>query len=457
MRGRPLEEQDGFTLPEMMVTMMVMISIFFALYSIFDTSIRIFRFGNDKVEAVENARLGLERMEREIRAAYPVNGPASASPDRYRFFEANGVATSPPPAIPQGDQITFGNELNNPAQPSGNEEIDCNPSGAAPGDPAYTPCEYVTYKLSSEDPANPSAPRTLQRVNTANSADAGEPVVEFVRPPVAGDPNQYGLRFRYFAGTTCEDTINVGDEVDPDSPGACEQEDISRVEIALQITKDDGTQTLTTDVTLRNRGILPTSTSPSPPPPPPDTTPPETTITSGPSGSLTSTSASFDFESSEDPSSFECRLDGGAWSACTSPQGYTGLTPRAYTFEVRATDAAGNTDPTPASRTWTVVSPNTPPNANDDGPISVRNTGPAAGRRANITVLANDTDPEGDTLTVQSFTQPSRGTVTRNPDGTLRYESDGGGAGRGPFTFTYTITDGRGGTDTATVRITVTS
>ena len=39
---------------------------------------------------------------------------------------------------------------------------------------------------------------------------------------------------------------------------------------------------------------------------------------------------------------------------CTSPKAYTGLSAATHTFEVRATDAAGNVDPTPASRTWTV-------------------------------------------------------------------------------------------------------
>ena len=55
----------------MMVTMLLMTIVLFALYNIFDASIRVFSFGNDKVEAVENAQLGLEKMERELRDAYP--------------------------------------------------------------------------------------------------------------------------------------------------------------------------------------------------------------------------------------------------------------------------------------------------------------------------------------------------------------------------------------------------
>jgi large repetitive protein len=86
-----------------------------------------------------------------------------------------------------------------------------------------------------------------------------------------------------------------------------------------------------------------------------DTTPPETTITKGPSGTVTISSATFEFSSSEAGSTFECSLDGAAFSACASPQSYTNLSPGSHAFEVRAIDAASNTDPTAAKRTWTVL------------------------------------------------------------------------------------------------------
>src|SRR5205823_7345594 len=87
-----------------------------------------------------------------------------------------------------------------------------------------------------------------------------------------------------------------------------------------------------------------------------DTTPPDTTITAGPTGTTTSHSASFSFAATE-TATFECSLDGTAWAACSSPQSYSSIGDGAHTFQVRATDAAGNVDPTPASRSWTIVSP----------------------------------------------------------------------------------------------------
>ena len=93
---------------------------------------------------------------------------------------------------------------------------------------------------------------------------------------------------------------------------------------------------------------------------PPDTTPPDTTVTGGPSGSVTTGNASLTFTSSETGSTFACRIDAGAWASCTSPKAYSGLADGSHTFEVRATDPAGNTDTSPASRTWSVAVPPTP-------------------------------------------------------------------------------------------------
>jgi hypothetical protein len=108
-----------------------------------------------------------------------------------------------------------------------------------------------------------------------------------------------------------------------------------------------------------------------------DTTPPESTIDSGPSGTITVDSASFAFSSSEAGSAFECSLDGAAYSACTSPESYTNLSGGSHTFSVRAKDGAGNVDPTPASTTFSVEVPPPPPPADTTPPESTIDSGPS--------------------------------------------------------------------------------
>ena len=92
-----------------------------------------------------------------------------------------------------------------------------------------------------------------------------------------------------------------------------------------------------------------------------DTTVPDTSITTGPTGTSAATAATFTFTGEADPVSFECAGDGAPFAACSSPVTVSALTPGSHTFKVRAIDAAGNVDATPASRTWSVDPPALPP------------------------------------------------------------------------------------------------
>jgi len=118
----------------------------------------------------------------------------------------------------------------------------------------------------------------------------------------------------------------------------------------------------------------------------PDTTPPDTTIDSGPSAIVQTGDASFTFSSSEPNSTFECSLDGAAFGACSSPQAYNELADGSHTFEVRATDAAGNLDPTPASYTWTVDT------AAPSGTVDI-NGGDAYTNSTTVNLTLNADDP----------------------------------------------------------------
>lgn len=208
MRRRMLREESGFTLSEILVTMMVMTMVLFALYSVFDMSIRVFTVGNDKTEAVENARLGLEKMEREIRAAYPQDKVAGNT-DLFTSWTANSIA--------------FANDLD------GNRKIECLPSGTPP-------CETIAYDVYQQ-----GSTYSLGRVNA--NGGSREPVVGFV-DYVSG--TNTGLRFRYFERDGTSEVLPGGDEASID---------IVRIEIRIKVERGQqpGIQTLTTDVTLRNR------------------------------------------------------------------------------------------------------------------------------------------------------------------------------------------------------------
>ena len=86
-----------------------------------------------------------------------------------------------------------------------------------------------------------------------------------------------------------------------------------------------------------------------------DIAPPETSIVTGPAGTTSATTAEFAFSSDEVGSTFSCSLDGAAFTSCTSPTTYSALAAGTHNFAVRATDAAGNLDPTPATRSWSVA------------------------------------------------------------------------------------------------------
>lgn len=93
-------------------------------------------------------------------------------------------------------------------------------------------------------------------------------------------------------------------------------------------------------------------------------------------------------------------------------------------------DNKGNTDPTPAPDTAVT---------DEDTPVT-------------IPVLANDSDPDGDPLTVTGGSA-TNGSVTVNPDGTITYTPNQDF--NGTDTITYTVTDGNGGSATSTVTVTV--
>ena len=107
----------------------------------------------------------------------------------------------------------------------------------------------------------------------------------------------------------------------------------------------------------------------------------------------------------------------------------------------------GDDDIDSATLTITLDGRNDPPDAVNDEATTNEDT------PVDITVLTNDSDPDGDPLDVTVATDPANGSVVINEDNTLTYTPDENF--NGEDTFEYTISDGKGGTDTATVSITV--
>jgi hypothetical protein len=124
-------------------------------------------------------------------------------------------------------------------------------------------------------------------------------------------------------------------------------------------SENEGSWKLRVEIDATNFVVLPVFTV--------DATAPTATITTSPANPSNSTSPSFSFTASEQGSTFECRLDGGAFSGCASPQSYSGLGDGSHTFSVRATDTVGNTG-SATSYTWAIDTTAPPAPSISSGP-----------------------------------------------------------------------------------------
>ena len=196
--------EAGFTLVEGMVAATMMFAVLFALYAVFDVSVRAFGYGGDKTEAVGDARLALGRMEREIRAAYPYD-PTTDPPRRYLFLDPLDPTK---PAVPTATRLAFGNETG--------------------GDRKIGATEVIGYYLSGHD---------LKRSKGGS--------VQTLVDSVATN----GLRFTPCASASdCPPDVEITDEAEVR---------LVRIELAIEVERrgeDTARQTLATDVYLRNRG-----------------------------------------------------------------------------------------------------------------------------------------------------------------------------------------------------------
>lgn len=198
MRSGLPRDEAGFTLPEVLVSMVVMATVLFALYAVFDASVRVFGAGRDRLEGTQNARLVLARMERELRAAYPMD---RGSGD-VALLESFGE-----------DHVTFGNDL------------DGDRRTRDPATGAWDARERISFTL--DDDGTP-----LRN---------GVPLAEFT-----ADGDGQVLYFEYF-------------DADGDPVTGGEESEVALVRISLKVSVGRGAgggsqeRVLRTSVALRNR------------------------------------------------------------------------------------------------------------------------------------------------------------------------------------------------------------
>ena len=187
-----------------------------------------------------------------------------------------------------------------------------------------------------------------------------------------------------------------------------------------------------------------------------DTAAPDTSITAGPSGPTNSTAPSFSFSSTETGSSFQCKLDGpggtlGSWGSCTSPKAYSALAQGTYTFNVRATDPAGNQDATPATRSFTVdtTAPDTTITSGPTGTITVNSASFGFSSEANATFECKLDGPGGTLGSWGSCTNPKSYTGLANGSYTfnVRAKDQAGNTDASPATRAFTVSVAASGCD----------
>ncbi len=136
---------------------------------------------------------------------------------------------------------------------------------------------------------------------------------------------------------------------------------------------------------------------------------------------------------------------GGATITYTPTAGYSGAD--SFTYTINDTVGAADT----ATVSVTVSGANSPPVAVDDDLEAYGAFGDIAS--GSVNVLDNDSDPNGQTITIISVTNGTKGT-TGFAGGVISYSTNTGNA-IGIDHFTYTISDGAGGTDTAEVTVSI--
>ena len=238
------------------------------------------------------------------------------------------------------------------AEPNSTVEvsIDGTPVGTATadgnGDWTFTPSTPLSDGSHTVSATATDAAGNTSAASSTNTftVDAGDPVV-VISTPANGSTTSDSTPLLTF-GVTDNSNTTTTCTIDNGTPFACESGDDLP-------TLNDGSHTLVvtaTDGAGNSAGDTTTFTV--------DTTAPSASIDDAPPALDNDATPTFEFSSNENDVTFECRIDGGAWTPCTSPLTTGTLSDGEHTFSVRATDEAGNTG-SADSHSWTIDT--TPP------------------------------------------------------------------------------------------------
>jgi plastocyanin len=265
--------------------------------------------------------------------------------------DPNGLATEY--FFKYGETETYGQETGKTSVPAGS------PVTASTPVTGLTAAKTYHFKLFAVNTSGTSQGSDLTFRTTgppAVTTSAATPVGS-TTATLKGSVNPNGLATKYFFkyGTTTgygsetgKTSVSAGTSAVPASTGVSGLSPETEYHFRLFAENTSGTTEGISDLTF-------TTTSP-------DTTPPDTTIKTKPVDPSSSTTAEFTYGSNEVGSTFECKMDGESFTACASTgKTYTGLSEGQHTFQVRATDSSLNTDQSPASYSFSVVLPATPP------------------------------------------------------------------------------------------------
>jgi outer membrane protein OmpA-like peptidoglycan-associated protein len=154
------------------------------------------------------------------------------------------------------------------------------------------------------------------------------------------------------------------------------------------------------------------------------------------------TGAAFTLSSGTSGVAYECKLDSGAWSSCSSTPSYSNLADGTHTFTARAV-YAGLSDPTGASHTWTV----------DTVAPGVQLTGPTSGPTNTTKPTVNYTGEPGDQFTVTVDGQPvATGVIPNGGTGSLTLPT---ALSDGPHMITISVADGAGNQNSRSIVVTI--